>query len=152
MLRGAAHRLQVRDPLAEIEQDSVTGRLDDRLQRGVAPCGTYGVARRVHRRSRISLRGKDRRPSGQTVREHRGRAAVAAELDRHFRCRAGLGQPARRQVGPREQQVQGFLGGFQTTGGIQAGRELKTHFVGADGNGTLRHFFECDQSWALGGV
>ncbi len=52
----------------------------------------------------------------------------------------------------REEQAQGFLGGFQAAGGVQARGELETDLVGAQRSGALRNFFERDQAGALGRV
>ncbi len=48
-----------------------------------------------------------------------------------------------------EQQVQGFLGGFQPAGGVQARRELKTDFISAQLLRRLRDFFQRDESGPL---
>ena len=51
-----------------------------------------------------------------------------------------------------QEQAQGFLGGFQAAGGIEAGRELEADFVGAEQGRGLGDSFQGDQAGALGGV
>ena len=48
-----------------------------------------------------------------------------------------------------QQQAQGFLGGFQPAGGVEARRELKADFVRAEFFRRLRDFFQSDESRAV---
>ena len=51
-----------------------------------------------------------------------------------------------------QQQAQGFLGGFQAAGGVEAGRELEADFVGAEQGRGLGDSLQGDQPGPLGGV
>ena len=51
-----------------------------------------------------------------------------------------------------QQQVQGFLGGFQPAGGVETGGELEADFVGAEPGRGLSDSFQGHQPGPLGGV